>query len=105
MREGRDIPDDSPDLATERGRHIVRLHQTLEDWRDIRRCAHEQGWPPLASAIISIEIDLLERGIAECAGTFFAHAGDGGIGDRVTGGCLGQLRPRRDGRRPHRSLR
>ncbi len=59
------------EMADARGMHIVRLHRTLEDWRDIRHCAYEQGWAPLASAIISIEIDLLERKIAECARTLF----------------------------------
>jgi len=65
---GRRIQSETADA---RGMHIVRLHQTLEDWRDIRRCAQEQAWAPLASAIISIEIDLLERKIAECGRNLF----------------------------------
>jgi hypothetical protein len=102
---GGNISGDRPDSADARGIHIVRLHQTLEDWRDIRRCAYEQGWPPLASAIISIEIDLLERKIVACAGMLFAHVGDGGIGDRVIGDRLGQLRAHWDGLRSRRGLR
>lgn len=50
--------------AEARGLEIVRLHQTLEDWRDYRRLAYAEEWPALASEIIDIEIRALETEIA-----------------------------------------
>ncbi|BBU64086.1 hypothetical protein MSC49_40210 (plasmid) [Methylosinus sp. C49] len=50
--------------AQARGREIVRLHQTLEDWRDRRRLADAAGWPALAAQVIGIEIRALEREVA-----------------------------------------
>jgi hypothetical protein len=44
----------------------VRLHQALEDWRDLRRLAHAAGWSRLAAALIEAEIARLEREIDEC---------------------------------------
>jgi hypothetical protein len=53
-------------IAEERGLYVVRLHQALEDWRDLRRLAHAAGWSRLAAALIEAEIARLEREIDEC---------------------------------------
>ena len=50
--------------AEARGQEIVRLHQALEDWRDLRRRTYAEGWPALAARLIDIEIRALEREIA-----------------------------------------
>jgi len=47
-----------------RGQEIVRLHQMLEDWRDLRRLAYAEGWPALAAQIIDIEVCALQRDVA-----------------------------------------
>lgn len=47
-----------------RGQEIVRLHQTLRDWRDLRRLAYAEGWLALAARLIEIEIRALEQEIA-----------------------------------------
>jgi hypothetical protein len=47
-----------------RGLEIVRLHQNLENWRDLRRLAYSEGWPALATQIIKIEICAMERELA-----------------------------------------
>jgi hypothetical protein len=53
-------------VAEARGLYVVRLHQALEDWRDLRRLAHAAGWSRLAAALIEAEIARLEREIDEC---------------------------------------
>ncbi|WP_157096285.1 hypothetical protein [Methylosinus sp. R-45379] len=50
--------------AEARGLEIVRLHQTLVDWRDRRRLADAAGWPTLATHVIGVEIRAVEREIA-----------------------------------------
>ncbi|MBU3887922.1 hypothetical protein [Methylosinus sp. KRF6] len=57
--------------AQARGREIVRLHQTLEEWRDRRRLADAAGWPALATQVIGIEIRALEREVARQARELF----------------------------------
>lgn len=53
----------NPQLEAQ-GLEIVRLHQKLENWRDLRRLAYAEGWPALAAQIIEIEICAMERDLA-----------------------------------------
>jgi hypothetical protein len=57
--------------AEAQGREIVRLHKTLENWRECRCLAYAEGWPALASKIIDIEIRTLETEIARQARELF----------------------------------
>lgn len=61
-------PYERSEAAELLGLLIVSLHQELEDWRAMRLYAGEQGWSPLALALIEIEIDALDRAIRESAG-------------------------------------
>jgi hypothetical protein len=53
----------NPQLEAQ-GLEIVRLHQKLKNWRDLRRLAYAEGWPALAAQIIEIEICAMERDLA-----------------------------------------
>ncbi|MBY6239789.1 hypothetical protein [Methylosinus sp. Sm6] len=67
----RDEWRDRPETAEARGLYVVRLHQSLDDWRTRRRLARMESWPPLARQMIDIEIAMLERELAECVGRWF----------------------------------
>lgn len=59
-------PRERDRIAEARGLYVVRLHQALEDWRDLRQLARAAGWSRLAAALIEAEIARLEREIDEC---------------------------------------